>query len=145
MEKSKIFLVEDNLIVMESLSKLINRDPNLTVCGEADRGFKALEEIPIVAPDLAIVDIGLPDMDGIELIRSLKKDNEKLPVLVLSMLDELTAGPRAVSAGANGYLMKQNSVNSIMRAIHAVLEGKNFISDQLAARLAGLNQQGEKL
>ena len=141
MEKSEIFIVEDNPIVTESLTTLINRDPELHVCGEADRGFKALEEILAREPDMAIVDIGLPDMDGIELVRSLRKSNRNLRILVLSMLDELSYGGRAISAGARGYLMKQNSVNTIMQAIHAILEGKTFISDQLAAQLGDLNKQ----
>lgn len=135
MEKSKVFLVDDNLIVLESLTKLINRDPKLLVCGEADRAYKALEMIGALNPDLAVIDLGLPDMDGIDLIRSLRQQDARLPVLVLSMLDETAFGERALTAGAQGYIMKQHSVNNIMMAIHSVLAGNTYISDQLAAQI----------
>ena len=136
MKKSKVFIVDDNLIVLESLAKLINQDPQLQVCGQADCGHKALEMITALAPDAAVVDVGLPDMDGIELIRSLRKKGIRVPVLVLSMMDELAFGQKALDAGAQGYVMKQHSVNSIISAIHSVLAGQTHISDQLAARLS---------
>jgi DNA-binding NarL/FixJ family response regulator len=138
---ARILLVDDHPIVRERLAELINRQPDLAVCGEAEDANAALKVARSVSPDLAIVDITLKDTYGIELIKHLKTILPKLPILVLSMHDESLYGERALRAGASGYLTKQEATKNVIDAIRRVLAGEIYASEKLSAlivqKLAG--------
>src|SRR5689334_6912491 len=119
--KTKVLVVDDHPIVRERLAELINEEPDLNVCGEAEDARQALKAVDELRPDLAIVDITLKDTYGIELIKQLKERHPKLPVLVLSMHDESLYGERALRAGAKGYLTKQEATKKVITAIRRVL------------------------
>ena len=119
----------------EGLSTLISRQPDLSVCGEAEGCAEAMTLLDATRPDLVIVDISLKDGNGIELIKRIKARNESVRVLVSSMHDEGLYAERALRAGAMGYISKEESTQKIVGAIHRVLEGKVYLSERMADRL----------
>jgi DNA-binding NarL/FixJ family response regulator len=133
--KTKILVVDDHPIVRERLAELINQEPDLNVCAEAEDSHQALKAMQTASPDLAIVDITLKDTYGIELIKQLKDRYPKLPILVLSMHDESLYGERALRAGAKGYLTKQEATKKVVTAIRKILAGEIFVSDKMAATI----------
>ena len=133
--KKTVFIVDDHPIVRERVAELINQEPDLQVCGEAEDAVQAVRALSSVVPDIAIVDIMLKDTYGIELIKQLKDLHPKLPVLVLSMHDESMYGERALRAGAKGYLTKQEASKKIIDAIRRILRGEIYVSDTLAGVL----------
>jgi DNA-binding NarL/FixJ family response regulator len=135
-QKSLIFLVDDHPLVREWLTNLINQQPDLIVCGEADDGPKALQEISRVQPQVAIVDISLKSSSGLELIKDLTRVSPELAVIVLSMHDELLYAERVFRAGARGYVMKRESTQKMVEAIRCVLDGKRYMSGRVAAAMA---------
>ena len=130
-----MLIVDDHPIVRERLGELINQEPDLLVCGEAEDGHGALEAVERSQPDIAIVDISLKDTYGIELIKDLKIRHPKLPVLVLSMHEESMYAERALRAGAKGYLNKQEATKKVIPALRQVLAGRVFVSEAMASNL----------
>lgn len=133
--KHRVFVVDDHPIVRQGLALLINREADLIVCGEAEEAQTALEAIAAQRPDILIVDISLNGPDGIELVKLLRARSATLPVLVLSMHDELTYAERALRAGANGYIMKQEATERVLIAIRRILKGDVYLSDRAASRV----------
>jgi len=125
----KIFLVEDHPVYREGLKQLINREKDLTVCGEAGDYEQALAGIVRLQPDLAVVDITLPGKSGLELIKKLRAGKHRLKLLVVSMHDEALYADRALRAGGNGYIMKQEDPEEIIHAIRDVLGGLIHVSE----------------
>jgi DNA-binding NarL/FixJ family response regulator len=135
-QKRRVFLVDDHPLVREWLTNLINQQPGLAVCGEAESGPQAMQAITELKPDVAIVDISLKDSSGIELIKDIKQVTPNVAVLVLSMHEESHYAERALRAGASGYIMKRESTGKVISAIRQVLEGKLYMSESLAAAMA---------
>jgi DNA-binding NarL/FixJ family response regulator len=127
--KKKILLVEDHPIFRLGLAELINQEADLTASGESKDVASAIQEIETVLPDLIIADISLKNSDGIDLVRHVKKHHPHIPVLVLSMHDEYLYAQRALHAGARGYIMKQEAMESVVAAIHHVLAGKVYLNE----------------
>ncbi len=134
-QKKKVFIVDDHCILREGLSRLINSEDDLEVCGEADNISDALKTIVDCRPDIVIVDITLRDGSGIRLIENLTYSHPGLPVLVLSMHDEATHAERCLKTGAMGYIMKQESSAKLLSAIRKVLTGGIYVSDKLNVKL----------
>jgi DNA-binding NarL/FixJ family response regulator len=130
-EKKKILVVEDHPIFRLGLSELINQEPDLFVCGEAVDASSAWMIIEQVQPDLIVADITLEKSDGIELTREIHRRYRHIPVLILSMHDEFLYAERALHAGARGFIMKQEAMESVVEAIHQVLDGKVYLSDRV--------------
>ena len=128
-QKKKILIVDDHPIFCLGMSELINKADDLVVCGSEDSHMKAIQAILDLKPDLAVVDISLKESSGIDLIQEIRIRFPKLPVLVLSMYDESLYAERALLAGARGYLMKQEAIPTVVKAIHQVFEGKLYASD----------------
>jgi DNA-binding NarL/FixJ family response regulator len=133
--KHNIFIVDDHPIVRKGLTQLINQENDLIVCGEAESANSALEILKKLKPDLAIVDISLQGVDGIELIKTMKIRHGSLPVLVVSMHDESVFAERALRAGARGYIMKQEAIEMMMEAIRRVLKGDLYISGRVSENI----------
>jgi DNA-binding NarL/FixJ family response regulator len=133
---SRVFVVDDHPIVRQGLTLMINREPDLVVCGEAEEARGALDQIAATQPDIVLVDISLTGPDGIDLIKAIRARNANLPVLVLSMHDELIYAERALRAGANGYIMKQEATDRVLIAIRRILKGDVYLSDRAANRMA---------
>lgn len=133
--KKKVFIVDDHCILREGLSRLINTEDDLVVCGEADNVSDALQAVAQCKPDIVIVDITLRDGSGIRLIENLTYTHPGLPVLVLSMHDEATYAERCLKTGAMGYVMKHESSRNLLAAIRKVLGGEIYVSDRLNVKL----------
>jgi DNA-binding NarL/FixJ family response regulator len=133
--KSLIFVVDDHPIMRDGISQLINQQADLEVCGAASSGPEALDALNNINPDLLLVDISLPGMDGMELIKIVKKRKGRLPMLVLSMHAEAFYAERAIRAGAKGYVMKHASTVTLLAAMRKVLAGKIFLSPAMTEKL----------
>ncbi len=133
--KRKVFIVEDHQVVIEGLTQLLNREQDMTVCGTAGDVSSAEQEIAKCSPDVVITDLTLNDSHGLRLIENLTFNCPGIPVLVLSMHDESVYAERCLTAGARGYIMKQESAAEIIIAIRRILAGEVFVSEKVGARL----------
>ncbi len=131
----KILIVDDHPIMRKGLSMLINQEPDLAVAGEAGDARKAMELIDSIGPDMVIIDISLPGVDGVELLKNIKLKYNELPALVVSMHDEALFAERALRAGARGYIMKQEAVEKVLDGIRRVLAGEIFVSSTIATKM----------
>ena len=131
--KSRVFIVDDHTMFREGMRQLIDREPDLTVCGDVADATEALKEIRELKPDLVIADISLSGATGIDLIKNIKAEFEDLPVLVVSMHEESLYAERALRAGAMGYVMKQEPAKTVKVAIRKVLGGDLHLSDKMSA------------
>lgn len=127
--RKQIFVLDDHPIFREGLAELINQQPDLRVCGEAEDARLALDEVEKIKPDLVIADIALKGMDGIEFTKHLRMRLPSTPLLVLSMHDESLYSERALRAGAKGYIMKAAPSSELFQAIRRVLAGRIYVSD----------------
>jgi DNA-binding NarL/FixJ family response regulator len=133
--KRTVFVIDDHPIVRDGLTQLINREPDLTVCGTAEDIYEALKAMQTLKPDIALADISLKGADGIELIKNLKIRMPALPVLVLSIHDESIYAPRALRAGARGFIMKQEATENVLLALRRVLSGEIYLSKRMANKM----------
>lgn len=134
-KKSRIFVVDDHPIVRQGLAMMINREPDLMVCGEAEEGQTALQAIGTQKPDLLIIDISLSGPDGLDLLKNIRARESALPVLILSMHDEAIYAERALRAGANGYIMKQEATEMVLVAVRRILNHEIYVSERVANRM----------
>jgi DNA-binding NarL/FixJ family response regulator len=145
--KQRVLLVDDHPIVCEGLAQRINGEPDLEVCGQARDAHAALIAIEKLKPDIAVVDIGLGEGNGIELIKDVKVRYPQLPTLVLSMHDETLYAERSLQAGAKGYVMKQQETAILLQAIRQVLRGQVYLSekvkDAIVNRIGGNVPEGK--
>jgi DNA-binding NarL/FixJ family response regulator len=133
--KSKVVIVDDHAIVRQGLAELINDQPDLVTCGEAESPPQALKVIGETKPDVAVVDVSLAGGDGIELCRQIHEQWPSIAILVLSMHDESLYAERVLRAGAMGYVMKQEPQETVMAALRKVLKGETHLSEKMAAKL----------
>ena len=131
----RLLLVDDQPILREGLAHLLNQEPDLKVCGQADSATGAMKAISALKPNLVTVDIVLKGMSGIELVKQIKALHPLLPVLVLSMLDEVLFAERALRAGARGYVMKQAPTDEVKGAIRRLLRGGRYLSLRMQERI----------
>jgi len=133
--KCRVFLIDDHPIVRQGLALFIEREPDLLVCGQADGATSALQAIPDLMPDFIVLDISLDGPDGLELLKTLRARFPNMPVLILSMHDESAYAERALRAGANGYIMKQEATEKVLTAIRQILRGDIYLSERLTKRM----------
>ena len=133
--KVRVLLVDDHPVLRKGLAQLINQDPRLAVCGEAEDAPQAIKAIETLLPDLVIMDISLKLGNGIELLKTVKPHFPDLPVLVLSMHDEALYAERLLRAGAMGYIMKDDPAEQVLLAIWQVLAGEIFLSNRMKNRM----------
>ena len=142
-EKSRILIVDDHPLFREGLRQLIERDPELSVCGEAADATEAQQAIVQQKPDLVLVDISLGATSGIDLIKAIKNQYDELPVLVVSMHDESLYAERSLRAGAMGYVMKHEPSKTVKAAIHKVLGGEIYLSEKMSSSVISKFMRGE--
>ena len=131
----KVLLVDDHPIVREGLAELIERRPDLSVCAQAQNAGEAMQAVATERPDIAIIDISLRGINGIELIKDIKARYPDVLMPVLTMHDETLYAERALRAGARGYVMKEDVTNKVITAIDKVLAGEIYLSETIGARL----------
>ena len=133
---TRILIIDDHPLVRLSLKGVIEREPDLVVCGEAEDRDQALAAVAASKPHLAIIDLTLKNSDGMELIKDLRTRYPKVQILVLSMHDEDIHAERAIRAGARGYITKQEAATKILVAIRQILSGEIYWSERAAAQVA---------
>jgi DNA-binding NarL/FixJ family response regulator len=151
--KCRVFLVDDHPIVRRGFQLLLGMEPDLMVCGEADNGPAALQKILSLKPDVVIVDLSLKGSNGLELIKQLRAQALKVKLLVFTMRGEGIYAERALRAGADGYITKEEGTEKAIEAIRVLMEGKRYLSggvaekmmDNLAGRSSGAESAAETL
>lgn len=131
----RVVIVEDHPMFREQLRLLIDKEEDLSVCGEADNAADGLRVIRETKPHLAIVDITLRGSGGLDLLKDLRAQEIELPVLILSMHDESLYAERALRAGARGYITKQEASAKVMTAIREVLRGDIYLDARVMRRM----------
>ncbi len=133
----KVFLVEDHSFTRDGLRVAINRDPGLKVVGEARSGEEAIERIPKAEPDVVVMDIGLPGIDGIEATKLLKLAHPALRVVMLTAHHLETEVLAALASGADAYCFKSTTADSLLLALHAAAIGSAYLDPQVAHVVLG--------
>jgi DNA-binding NarL/FixJ family response regulator len=131
LKKSLVFLVEDHPVFRDGLSKLLNAEEDLSVCGGTGDTRQAIKSIVKLKPDLVVVDIGLPGKSGLELIKEIRDLKITTKLLAVSMFDEAIYAQRVLRAGGDGYVMKQEDPDVIVLAIRDVLAGRIYVSENV--------------
>jgi DNA-binding NarL/FixJ family response regulator len=130
-----IIIVDDHPLMREGLALSLNSEPDLDVVGQMPSAEDALEQMEALTPDLAIVDISLPGMSGMELLKHMQARYESVKTLVVSRHDEVLYAERAIRAGARGYVMKLEAADVIVQAARQVLGGGIYVSQEINERL----------
>ena len=133
--RKKILLVDDHPMMRAGLSGLINKQPDLIVSAEAGSPSEVIELLSQALPDLLVTDMTMPGRSGVEFIKDVVAAHPSLPILVLSMHDEMIHGERVLRAGARGYLMKEAGAEKLLIAIRQVLSGAVYVSPAMSAKL----------
>jgi DNA-binding NarL/FixJ family response regulator len=131
----QIFIVDDLLLLREGLFSLLAEQEDLTVIGAAASSNQALEQIKVLRPEVALIDLGMPDKDGIAMTQSLRRDAPEVKVIILGMLDLTHEIMGCIEAGAAGYVLKEASFDYLVETIRAVHKGESFCSPRVAASL----------
>ncbi|MEM8600393.1 MAG: response regulator transcription factor [Bacteroidota bacterium] len=139
----RVFLVDDHPITREGYLRLFSGETDFDVVGTAGTGGEAFDQIRLAAPDLAVVDLNLPDVHGLELIKRLRALLPDLRILVVSIHDERRYAERVIRAGAQGYVMKEVAARSILDAVREVLRGRIYYSEPLRQYLIGRSLDGK--
>ena len=132
----KVLLADDHSIVRAGLRRIVEESGEMNVVAEAADGREAIQLVEKAAPDIAVIDISMPGMDGLEVIGQLQTLHPKLPILVLTMHEEGQYVVRAIQAGAMGYLTKQSAPEQLVKAINKIYNGQRYITDEAAELLA---------
>ena len=132
-----VLIADDHPMVRRGLHSLLSTLPGIDVVGEAGNGHEVLRQAASVRPDVVVMDLRMPDLDGVETTRRLTRDHPSVAVLVLTMFDEDALISEALGAGARGYLLKGAEQNEIERAIRAVAAGDAIFSATVADRILG--------
>jgi DNA-binding NarL/FixJ family response regulator len=131
----RVFVVDDHPIIRKGLAQLLDKEPDLDVCGEAEDVRQARAALQKELPDVLVVDLSLKESDGIELIKDVRNRYKSLPLLVLSMHDEMIYAERMLAAGANGYIMKHAASEQLLIALRRVLGGGIYVSEAVGAAM----------
>jgi DNA-binding NarL/FixJ family response regulator len=128
-----VLVVDDHPVFRAGLIGLLQHEPDLTVCGEAEDAARTIAAVEKLMPDLVLLDMGLPDRSGLELLKDLRAMRPELPVLIISMHDETLYAERVLRAGGRGYIMKQAGPEKIIEAVRKVLGGGTYVSERTSA------------
>ena len=142
-KKTRVLIVDDHPMTRAGLVHVINHQPDLIVCGEAESAAHALDILESSRPDLLLIDITLPGKSGLELIKDVKAMQPELLMLVVSMHDESLYADRVLRAGARGYITKHEGGEKLMEAIRHVLRGKIYVSESMSAHILEIFSGGQ--
>ena len=142
--RKRLVVIDDHVLIRRGLISMINNEPDLEVCAEADTLQGGLRALASAQPDMATVDLHLGSSDGLELIKDIRKRLPSLPLLVISMHDEAVYAERAFRAGARGYVTKQQASETVLAAIRCVLAGGRYMSPAMKERFAEHYAKGNK-
>lgn len=131
MKKVRILIADDHSMVRQGVRRVVEAQPNWELCDEAANGRAALEMAAKLAPDIAVLDITMPELSGMEATRLLREKSSAVKVLILTMHDSETLAEEVLQAGAFGYLLKSDAAELLPHAINALLSGKTFVTPKL--------------
>jgi DNA-binding NarL/FixJ family response regulator len=131
MNKIKIIIVDDHALFRNGLKILLNTIPNIEVIGEAGNGKQFLELLETLIPDIVLIDINMPVMDGIEATQQATDKYSELKIIALSMFGEEDYYYKMINAGVKGFLLKNSEINEVVEAINQVMQGGSFFSQEL--------------
>jgi len=134
-DTKRVLIVDDHPMMRQGLAQLIDNEPDLKVCAEAESAGQALNIVISQKLDLMLLDVSLPDKSGLEVVKDIRGHKPDLPILVVSMHDEALYAERVLRAGARGYIMKQEGGKKLLQAIRQVLGGQIYVSEKMAARI----------
>jgi two-component system, NarL family, response regulator NreC len=135
MAETTILLVDDHVVLRDGLRVLLDDEPGLRVVGEASTGAEALQLAAALQPDIIVMDLGLPDMSGVDVIRELRSRNQPARIIVLSMYTRREFVVPAVEAGCDGYIPKSSTHTDLLEAIPVVLRGEQYLHPKAATAL----------
>jgi two-component system response regulator NreC len=136
MKKLRILLADDHIVVRTGLRALLERQPNLKVVGESENGRETVELAASLGPDVVVMDVGMPILNGIEATKTIVTQRPATAVVILSMHADESYVMRALKAGARGYLLKDSAAADLISAIHAVSQNNSFFSPKVSRILA---------
>ena len=146
MDAIRILIVDDHTVVRDGLSSMLERQPDFSVVGEASNGSEAVERAEELHPDVILIDLRMPEMDGVETMRRIREADPEAKFIVLTTFDTDEYIFDAIQAGAKGYLLKDTSRDELFRAVRAVQRGESLMEPGVAAkvldRLAQLSRHG---
>ena len=138
MKKINVMIADDHSLIREGLKQLLEFDGTIKVVGEASNGKECLEKIYVCNPDVLLLDINMPEMNGIEVLKKMKAENSQIKVLILTVHNEMDYLMKAVDIGVDGYILKDSESAELKKAIRAVMDGENYIQPSL---IPALNSQ----
>ena len=133
--RMRVLIVDDHPMTRAGLVHVINHEPDLTVCAQAENAADALDAVYAREPDLVLADITLPGKSGLELVKDIRAMRPGLPILVISMHDESLYAERVLRAGARGYITKHEGGKKLIQAIRQVLSGQIYVSEKMSAQI----------
>jgi DNA-binding NarL/FixJ family response regulator len=137
MKKLRVLLAEDQTILRQSLRSLIEHQPDLEVVGEAGDGEEAVKQARFLQPDIVVMDVSMPRMDGVQATLAVKRACPNVKVLALTVHDTKSQIRRVLQAGASGYVVKRSAAEELIHALHAVAAQGVYLDPIVAAKLAG--------
>ncbi len=142
MNKIKILIADDHAIVRAGIRQLLETQPDFEIVAEVENGREALEQAILHNPDVVLMDLRMPEMDGVQAITTIKAQHPDIHILVLTTYDTDADIVRAVDAGATGYLLKDVPREELFRAVRATARGETVLASSVAARLMGKVRSG---
>ncbi len=143
-KKLKIFVADDHPLLLEGLLYMLKKRENFIIVGQAADGQEALKKIRELNPDIAILDIQMPKLDGLEVSKIILKEKIQTKIIILTMFKDEELIKKVINLGIKGYVLKENAVNDIVNCIESVAEDKFFISPQVSDILLKLKQNEKK-
>lgn len=137
MSSLRIFLADDHTVMREGLKSLVNAQADMEVVGEADNGRTALQKAKELQPDVVIMDVSMPELNGIKVTEQLRRTCQKIKVLVLTAHDESGYLRQLLQVGASGYVLKKAAAEELINAIRAVAAGGVYLDPTLAGKVVG--------
>ncbi len=138
MEKIRVMITDDHSLIREGLKQLLEFDGSIEVVGEASNGVECLKKLSECNPEVLLLDINMPEKNGIEVLKQMKADDSKIKVLILTVHNEMDYLMKAVDIGVDGYILKDSESAELKKAIRAVRDGENYIQPSL---IPALNSQ----
>lgn len=136
----RVVVADDHILVRESIVKAVGVDPDVEVVGEADDGVTALQRCRELYPDLALLDVAMPGMDGLSVATELRRERHDLKIIMLTMHDDVTSVERALSIPVDGFVSKSAAISELLGAIRTVRDGGRYLSHDLIDRDAGASR-----
>jgi len=134
-EAIKIIVADDHVIFLDGITSLLDREQKLSIIGKAKNGKEFIELLQHQTPDLALLDISMPEMDGIELTKYLKKNHPSIKILIITTHGSMQTIAKLIRLGANGYLLKNAERTELVHAISTIINGENYYSEEVSEKL----------